>query len=360
MKAVICCAVIWFAMVICATALNADSVNSDAETCTGADAEIKALTKDLNRNAFAAAEARLATTKAAHPGCPYLLLAEARIKAAQGATVQASDLFSQYLQLVPGDAAGTAYFARFLIDQDQYQQADDLSAAAFEHDPSDSAALAVRGQLLAMKRQASEGLELLKKSCEVDPENAESQFQLGTLYDRAKRPSEAAAHFQKVVDLDPDYASAWDYLALNLEPLGQVDRADGAYKQGLKVNHEGQFVDSFLDYNYGRFLAKRNQLAESKVHLDRAVELAPDFRATWYDRAKLNLRTGNYGQARTDAERALSLTAQTGGILDLQVYALLEQIYRRLGEKELADKYAELTRETPPPVRKGYELAPQQ
>ena len=55
-----------------------------------------------------------------------------------------------------------------------------------------------------------------------------------------------------------------------------------------------------------------------------------------------------------------SLREQTGGILDLQVYTLLEQIYRRLGEKELADKYANLTRQTLPPTRKGSELTPQQ
>jgi hypothetical protein len=30
---------------------------------------------------------------------------------------------------------------------------------------------------------------------------------------------------------------------------------------------------------------------------------------------------------------------------------LLEQIYARLGEAELARKYAALTRDTPPPVR---------
>ena len=352
-----CCAFICFALAVRgAPATGAASARADAAACAGAEADFKALAKEINRNAFTAAENLLATLKAAHPGCRSILLAEARLRAAQGAAA-AGELFSQYLEQAPGDAAGMAYFARSLIDQDQYQQADDLSAAALEHDPADPAALAVRGQILAMKRQSAQGLELLSRSCELDPENAESQFQLGTLYDRAKRPSEAVAHFQRVVDLDPDYASAWDYLALNLEPLGEVERADAAYKRGLQVNHEGPFFDAFLDYNYGRFLAKRNQLAESKAHLDRAVELVRDYRATWYDRAKLNLRMGNYGQARTDAERALSLTAQTGGILDLQVYALLEQIYRRLGEKELADKYAALTRATPPPVRKGYELA---
>ena len=136
-----------------------------------------------------------------------------------------------------------------------------------------------------------------------------------------------------------------------------MDRADAAYKKGLAVNHEGPHFDAFLDYNYGRFLAKRNQLVESKRHLDRAVELVPEFRATWYDRAKLNLRLRNYTEARTDAEKAASLTEQTGGIIELQIYSLLEQIYRRLGETELAEKYAALTRETPPPARKGYQQA---
>ena len=69
---------------------------------------------------------------------------------------------------------------------------------------------------------------------------------------------------------------------------------------------------------------------------------------------------GNYGQARSDAERAASFIEQPGGILDLQVYNLLEQIYWRLGEKGLAEKYANLTRQTQPPTRRGSESPPRQ
>jgi tetratricopeptide (TPR) repeat protein len=335
------------------------STDSSADACAGAETELASLSTNLNRNQFSVAEDRLKRLKAEHPDCSSLLLAEARIKASRGAP-EACDLFTRYLEKVPNDPAGLAYFARFLIDQGQYQQADELSNVAVSQDAKNPAALAVRGQILIMKHQQTQGESLLIKSCELDPDNAESQFQLGAFYDRTKRPAKAVENFQKVVDLDPGYASAWDYLALNLEPLGEVDRAEAAYRRGLEVNHEGQQFDSFLDYNYGRFLAKRNQLAESKLHLDRAVELVPDDRDTWYDRAKLNLRMGNYAQARSDGERAASLAEQTGGILDLQVYTLLEQIYRRLGEKKLADKYANLTRETPPPKRKGSELTPAQ
>ena len=58
----------------------------------------------------------------------------------------------------------------------------------------------------------------------------------------------------------------------------------------------------------------------------------------------------NYQQARTDAEKAAACKQQ-GGILDLQIYSLLSQVYARLGETALARKYMRLTRETPPPVR---------
>ena len=343
----------------CIAATNEISTDANADACAGAETQLESLSSNLNRNQFSVAEDRLKRLKAEHPDCSSIVLAEARIKASQGAP-GTSDLFTRYLEKVPNDPAGLAYFARFLIDQGQYQQADELSDAAVSRDVNNPAALAVRAQILIMKRQPAQGEALLIKSCELDPDNAESQFQLGALYDRTKRPGDAVKHFQKVVDLDPGYASAWDYLALNLEPLGKLDRADAAYRRGLDVNHEGQQFDAFLDYNYGRFLAKRNHLADSKLHLDRAVELVPDYRDTWYDRAKLNLRMGNYAQARSDAERAASLIEQPGGILDLQVYTLLEQIYRRLGEKELADKYANLARQTPPPTRKGSELTPSQ
>lgn len=277
-----------------------------------------------------------------------------------GPPEDAGRAFSRYADTAPDDAAGMAYFARFLIDQNQYSQADEFSAAALERAPNLAIALAVRGRILALKGQSQQGIPLLSRSCDLDPEDAESEFQLGALYDRAKRPQEAVQRFQSAARLNPANASAWDYLALNAEPLGEMDQAEAAYKAGLQVNKTGPHYDAFLDYNFGRFLARRNRLAESKQHLDRAVELVPDFRATWYDRAKVNLRLGDLKQARSDAERALSITDQTGGILNLQVYVLLEQIYRRLGEIALADKYAALARDTPPPVRRGSESVPTQ
>ncbi len=335
------------ALVICASSTAA------AATCDDIQKDLAAISRQLAHGDAQSASGLLAPLAVSHPDCPAVLLAQARAQAMTEDSRQANGTFAKYTDLEPDDAAGYGYYARYLLTQREYQRADLFSSLALGKDPSSSIALAVSGQILAMKGDLTRAIDLLRRACELDPDDAESQFQFGSIYDRIKRPDDAVEHFQKAANLNPSDARAWDYLALNLEPLGEVDRADAAYKRALEVDKRGPFYDAFLDYNYGRFLIKHDDLAASRVHLDRAVELVPRVRAAWYERAKLNLRIKNYQQARSDAETASSLPDQAGIIIDLQVYSLLEQIYRRLGETTLADKYAQLSRETPPPVRKG-------
>jgi hypothetical protein len=73
------------------------------------------------------------------------------------------------------------------------------------------------------------------------------------------------------------WASIWRLWA-------KTQEARTIYKKGLVVN-KGPLFDYFLDYNYGRFLLKERKLQESKVHLDRAVSLAPETRAVYYEPA---------------------------------------------------------------------------
>ena len=108
---------------------------------------------------------------------------------------------------------------------------------------------------------------------------------------------------------------------------------------------------SIHDVKAGKEYARK--LKEAKDRLDHAVEIAPNVRAVWYERAKVNLSLKDYPSARADAEKALSLPDPGHVILDLQMYNLLEQIYRRIGENDLANKYAELSRKTPVPVKDG-------
>jgi tetratricopeptide (TPR) repeat protein len=322
-----------------------------AEGCTGAERQLEAAKLAIAQKNADEADRILSPLQASRPDCPDLLLSLARVRGVKGDIAEANNLFLRYTELEPKDARGHYYFARFLFNTGAYDRAESVTGQAISLDPKYAAPLVLKGQLLAMRGQAPLAEQALQAACALDPNDAVAHFELGSLYDAAKRSTEAVTQFGKVVALNPRDASAWDYLALNLEPSGEVERAEEAYKRGLAVN-QGPGFDSFLDFNYGRFLLKRNRLEESKQHLNRAAELAPQVRAVWYERAKLNLRLQNYREARSDAEQALRLTDSSGVIIDLQVYYLLESIYRRMGETELADKYATLSRNTPVPLRK--------
>jgi tetratricopeptide (TPR) repeat protein len=321
-----------------------------AGPCSGAEAQLAQVSKALTLNAVDTAENTLRVLSASYPDCAEIVLHQARLAQAKGSDNQAAELFYRYTDTDPNDSRGLAYFGRFFLEQRDYMRADALSAAAVDKNPDDPAALSLRGEVLTMKGEPSEGQALLEKAIKLDPDDPETQFQLGTIYDKAKAAPRAVEHFRKATSLNPRDARAWDYLALNLEPLGDLEGTDQAYRKGLGVNQPGRYHDAFLDYNYGRFLAKRNDLAASKQHLDRAVQSVPEIRAVWYERARIDMRMQNYEQARSDGEKAAACTQQ-GGVIDLQIYSLLSQIYTRLGEAGLAKKYMDLTRETPPPVR---------
>jgi len=312
--------------------------------------DLTAIASAIDHEAFATAEAELKALEAADQQCDDILLQFGRLRFAQSNLTSAEDLFFRFINAAPQDARGYYQIALLSLAKGDYRKADSASAVALARRPDYAEALVIQGRLLAMKGQPAEARAALERACTLKPEDAEGHFELGALFDRQKNYADAVAQFEQVVAINPKDARAWDYLGLNREPLAQIEQADAAFRKGLEVN-QGRWADSFLDYNYGRFLFKQNRLDESKQHLDRAVHLTPTVRAVHYEYAKVCLRMRNLAVARREAENALELQDRGGVILDLQVYYLLQQIYAQAGESELARKYAELSRTAAIPGR---------
>ena len=313
--------------------------------CAGVESSIRSAAKALDRGEWAEAERRLQLLSASHAHCGGTVLGLARLRAAQGEPEEAERLFARAIALAPNDARAQALFAQYWLSRGQPARAEDLTARALSLNRDCPEALVVKGRLLSMRGQIHEAFQALEKAARLNPANAEAQFRLAIWFFGVMLSAEAAARFEKVAILRPVDALALDYLALSREALGEAEGAEAAYRSALKVN-EGAFFDSFLDYNYGRFLLKQMRLEESRSHLDRAVALMPDHRGVYYERAKLNMALNDFQAAREDAERALGLRNPGNLVLDVQVYYLLSNVYARLGERELARKYAELSRTT--------------
>jgi tetratricopeptide (TPR) repeat protein len=318
--------------------------------CEGAGPSLAALEQALDRREWAEAETLLPSLEASSHDCAAVRLGRARLLAARGRAAEAERLFEEAAVRASGDATVHARFAEFWLSRGQPARADYHSALALSLAQDNAHALVVQARLLNGRGRAGEAREALEKAIQADPSHAEAHYQLGVWSFRARQTEAAAGRFEKAAALRPRDSRALDYLALSLEALGRAEEAEQAYQRALKVN-EGPFFDALLEHNYGRFLLKQGRLADSRRHLDRAVELLPESRAVHYERGKLNLAARDYAAARADAERAQRLPDPEGLVLDVQVYYLMATVYSRLGETELARKYAELSRTTPIPER---------
>jgi len=340
------------AILLFVTALWAPCLAS-AGQCTGAEKLFQSVSSALASEALDKAEQILDSLEQSYPNCPETLLDRARLLALNGNATAAEDAFVRYQELAPDASRGYAYLGRFCWSNDSMRAPTLPHSSHWKRTPANLPPWLCEAKFLVMKGQVKEGTSLLQHACQIDPDNVDANFQLGTLYDMENRHADAVKHFERVVAINANDPRAWDYLALNIEIVGEVDRAGEAYRKAEAVNRRGRHFDAFLDYNYGRFLMKSNQLKEAKEHLDRAVELTPNVRAVWYERAKVNLSMKNYEDARVDGRESGDPARHGGVILDLQIYALLEQIYGRLGNKELASKYAALSRVTPVPIKES-------
>jgi protein O-GlcNAc transferase len=316
--------------------------------CAGAEKALPSAGEALDRGDWSEAERGLQPLAVSHADCAGVVLGLARLRSAQGDLEEAERLFARATTLAPDDALAHALFAQFWLSRGNPTRAEDLTAKALELEPDSPEALVMKGRLLSMRGEMRGARDALEKAVRLAPESAEAHYRLGIWFFGLRLHAEAASHFEKAAALRPVDALAHDYLALSREALGEAEPAEAAYRSALKVN-AGAFFDSYADYNYGRFLLKQSRLSESRSHLDRAVALMPAHRGVHYERAKLKAALGDFQGAREDAERALSLRNPGNLVLDVQVYYLLSTVYARLGEKELAQKYAELSRTTPIP-----------
>ena len=323
---------------------------SDGGPCAGAAPKLAYVADALEQGRWDEAEAQIATLAGSHPRCGEVVLGRARLHAARGEFDEAEGLFADAVLMTPDDAVAHALFAEFQLSRGHIPQAAHLASRAIALDPTSSRAVVLQGRLLGLQGRVPEARAALERAVSLDPENAEARFQLGALFYAAHLFAEAVPHFERAIALNPLDTRIHDNLALCFELLGVADRADTAYVRALAAN-DGPFPDPSLDLNYGRFLLKQGRLEESRVRLDRAVARFPDRRGPVYERAKLHLARGDLEAARADAERAMRSRDPSGTVLDLQVYFQLSTIYTRLGEVELAQRYAELARKARIPAQ---------
>lgn len=177
------------------------------------------------------------------------------------------------------------------------------------------------GDLLLHMNRLGEAEEYLKRAISLDEKLAIAHASMGVMRMRQKRVAEAKQHLQQAVSLGSDNYWVHYYYAFALS------------REGMDENH---FV-----MNYPPEAAQA-----MREHLEKAIQLAPDFAESYYLMAFVNLVTGEkFDSAIGQLKRVLTLSPGRQ-----EVAYLLAQVYMRQQKYDLARQTIEpLTRDSTEP-----------
>ena len=150
---------------------------------------------------------------------------------------------------------------------------------------------------------------------------------------------EARELYRKAVEADPGYGKAHLNLGIALQGLGEEDSAAAAYEAALGIDAD----DAYANYNLGRLLASRGDLARAERLLRAALERKREFPDALVALANVCEAQGNADAALAALEEALRLRGFAGAgdnyddaLLRLNRRAAAETAFRRALESDPA------------------------
>jgi tetratricopeptide (TPR) repeat protein len=201
---------------------------------------------------------------------------------------------------------------------------------ALRLDPDWAGANVMLGRALLRRREFEEAATGFHHALRVNPNQAEVYWQLGAPLREQGKLERSAAYLQRALRLQPGLAEAHHQLGLTLAEMGRADDAAAAYREALRLKpdlvlalgHLGDFLEERgqaeeggrlvqeaiaragpqafpVHAHHGMSLLNQGRLEEARAHLRQALDLQPDFAATYY---YLLARDG--GQRLTEAEVA--------------------------------------------------------
>ncbi len=189
------------------------------------------------------------------------------------------------------------------------EEAGDVTAAqqdygsALQFDEANPAALLGRGRILLASGQLDAAEPVLRRAVELN-QIGEANELLGQIAVRQGEFSEAITLFNAALDHDPRSASALAGRARAKQRLGDLDGAANDYSAAIRADDhlaEARAGRCWLDLNQGREFVRARQDA------DAAVLSNPNYAEGQLCRGVLQLRDGQWADAKTSFEAALAV-----------------------------------------------------
>jgi tetratricopeptide (TPR) repeat protein len=147
----------------------------------------------------------------------------------------------------------------------------------------------------------------------------------------------------KATELDPKSLYAWNNLGLAYLGEGRkLDKAEDAFRKQIEINA----YDEYAYNNLGRVLRKLHRDDEAVAAFRKQIEIVPLDKWAHKNLGSMLLAMNKHSDAATELEKATQITPD-----DLQLKAVLAEVYQTLGEK---DKAQALLAKLPPRFGAGF------
>ena len=199
----------------------------------------------------------------------------------------------------------------------------------------------------------------------------ETHHELGMTYLDAKMPTEAIAEFQKAIDLEPDFVAAHIGLGSVYLEMEQLDEAEGAAKEALRIDADSQPARQLLDaieqarptprqskpasqertpadtsdvkqdLERGLVFLNNRQYDQAAAAFKRVIKVDASSVEAHYGLGQAYLEIGAFDDAKTAADTVLRLNANHNQARELlQVIKFANNIERNRGIRKKVLSYA--------------------
>jgi tetratricopeptide (TPR) repeat protein len=208
--------------------------------------------------------------------------------------------FDKAVQLKPDDPEPWWHMGNVLIETGRTPDA----LRCFEHtlrlNPRHGDAAYQAGHILHGLERFEEALAYLDRSAQLRPDHALTLCMRALVLVRLDRLEEALADNQRALDLDPANTDVHNNMGIILDAMGRIEEALSWYDRALKTKPDSARALG----NKGGALVQLGSLDEAAIVYERAIAIDPNDRGIVWNRAVLQLLTGNF-EAGWDGFEAL-------------------------------------------------------
>lgn len=159
------------------------------------------------------------------------------------------------------------------------------------------------GEILQQQKRVDEAVLCFDQALKVEPDHLQAANAGGLLLFEARRYEEAIARFARSTEIDPSQAGAFNFLSRCQWPLRRFEEA----LANARKAHELAPDNPEIIKNVGLILQKLDRQEEALPWFDQALALKPDFPSALNDRSTTRFALRRVDEAFADLDRAIAL-----------------------------------------------------